>query len=225
MVHLDLNEPIVNIVIRSLYVSGVASLLAFITAIVLCYYYSGRSRRSVDLIASIFEALVGVPTTIIGLLVYYLLYPNGPLGFMRLLYTPYAIIIGQFLVALPIAVVSLIRQFYNVRKSLRELILSLGLQSSRVEIVLVLRELTPILASTYLLAFSRCIGELGVAMIAGGAIEGYTSVLTTTIAVQTSMGNFEEALVLGLILISLTLLTAILIKSLSKILAGAFHYE
>jgi tungstate transport system permease protein len=62
-------------------------------------------------------------------------------------------------------------------------------------------------------------------MIAGGAIEGYTSVLTTTIAVQTSMGNFEEALVLGLVLISLTLLTAILIKSLSKILAGAFHYE
>gem|GEM_PF-552780 len=213
-----MTEPIINIVIRSLYVSGVASLVAFITAIVLCYYYSGRSKRVINILTSIFEVLVGVPTTIIGLIVYMLLYPNGPLGFMRLLYTPYAIIIGQFLVALPLAVVSLIRHFYSVRESIRELILSLGLQSSRIEIILVLKELKPILASTYLLAFSRCIGELGVAMIAGGAIEGYTSVLTTTIAIQTSMGNFEEALLLGLILISVTLFTAILTRLLSKLL-------
>jgi len=218
MVYLDVTEPIINIVIRSLYVSGVASLVAFITAIVLCYYYSGRSKRVINILTSIFEVLVGVPTTIIGLIVYMLLYPNGPLGFMRLLYTPYAIIIGQFLVALPLAVVSLIRHFYSVRESIRELILSLGLQSSRIEIILVLKELKPILASTYLLAFSRCIGELGVAMIAGGAIEGYTSVLTTTIAIQTSMGNFEEALLLGLILISVTLFTAILTRLLSKLL-------
>ena len=218
MVYLDVKEPIVNVVIRSFYVSGTASLLAFITAIAICYYFSKRSRRIVDIATSIFEALVGVPTTIIGLLVYMLLYPKSPLGFLRLLYTPYAIIIGQFLVALPLAVVSLIRYFYSTRESIRELILSLGLQSSRVEIVLVLRELTPILASTYLLAFSRCIGELGVAMIAGGAIEGYTSVLTTTIAIQTSMGNFEEALLLGLILISITLSTGILIKLLNRLL-------
>jgi tungstate transport system permease protein len=123
---------------------------------------------------------------------------------------------GEFLVALPIAVTYMVRHFYSTRESVRELVLSLGSSDEKIITMLVLRELAPVLISSYLVAFSRAIGELGVALIVGGGIEGYTNVLTTAIALQTSMGNYEYAIWIGLVLISITMIIVLVVKLLGE---------
>jgi tungstate transport system permease protein len=208
-------ESISSITIRSLYISSVASFSAFIIAILISLWLS-KSKRRMDMLSPILEALVGIPTTVIGLLVYMLLCPRGPLGFFKLLYTPYAIMLGEFFIALPTATSYMARHFYNVRENVKELVLSLGSSNEKFITVLILRELVPILLSSYLIAFSRTIGELGVALIAGGGIEGYTNVLTTAIALQTSLGNYEYAIWIGIILITITLLIVVVVKLLGE---------
>jgi tungstate transport system permease protein len=210
-----MTESILSITVRSLYISALASFGAFIIAILISLHIS-RSKKYIDMLSPIFEALVGVPTTVIGLFVYVLLCPSGPLSFLKLLYTPYAIMFGEFLVALPIAVTYMIRHFYSTRESVRELVLSLGSSDEKIITMLVLRELAPVLISSYLVAFSRAIGELGVALIVGGGIEGYTNVLTTAIALQTSMGNYEYAIWIGLVLISITMIIVLVVKLLGE---------
>ncbi|MEL9908451.1 MAG: ABC transporter permease [Desulfurococcus sp.] len=211
-------ESFFLITLRSLYVSSIASLLAFASAVFLSLVFSRLSREKAEMILGVFEALVGVPTTAVGLIVYMLLYPGGPLGFLRLLYTLQAIIIGEFIVALPIAFTTIFRHVYGLRESIRELVLSLGAPENHVPRLL-LRELTPALVSSYLTAFSRAIGELGVALIVGGGIEGATNVLTTAIAIQASIGNYEYALTIGLILIAITLSIILLVKIISRYVA------
>jgi len=208
-------ESLLSVTMRSLYVSSASSLIAFVVAIALSFYITRMGKRIVEMVTGIFEALVGVPTTAIGLVVYMLLYPGGPLGPLRILYTPYAIIFGEFFVALPVAFTFMIRHVHSAREYVRELVLSLGGLEKQVAAFL-LRELTPVLLSSYLLAFSRAIGELGVALIAGGGIEGYTNVLTTAIAIQTSIGNYEYAIYLGLILILITVAIVLSLKILGE---------
>ncbi|WP_440058985.1 ABC transporter permease [Thermogladius sp. 4427co] len=204
-------ESLASITLRSLYISSIASLIAFGLAIAMSFIVSQSTRRVSELVLSLFEALVGVPTTVVGLVVYMLLFPGGPLGPLRLLYTPTAIIIGESLVAVPVAFTNMFRHFQSMRESIRELVLSLGIPEKHLPRLL-LRELAPLLVSSYLVSFSRAIGELGVALIAGGGIEGYTNVLTTAIAIQTSIGNYEYAIWIGLVLITITIIITVVVK-------------
>lgn len=210
-----MTESIYTVTIRSIYISSIAALIAFMSSIALSTIISRLSRKYVEIVSSVFEALVGIPTTVIGLLVYMLLFPKGPLGALKLIYTPYAIIIGEFLVAFPMAYTYMFRHYYTLREKIRELVLSLGCTEKPV-FKLLLRELTPILLSAYLVSFSRAMGELGVALIVGGGIEGYTNVLTTAIAIQTSLGNYEYAIQLGLILVSITVSLVVVLKLLGE---------
>ncbi|MGC9121686.1 MAG: ABC transporter permease [Thermogladius sp.] len=208
-------ESLLDITLRSLWISGLASLVSFIAALALSFSLA-RARESVaNVVAGFLESLVGVPTTVIGLLTYMLLYPRGPLAPLNLLYTPWAIVIGESLVALPVSAVVLYR---SVRRSLSvvgELATSLGLTSGGL-FGIVAREIIPDLFTSYLVGFSRAIGELGVALIAGGGIQGYTNVLTTAIALETSIGNYEDAISIGLVLISITSLIALALKTMGE---------
>jgi ABC-type tungstate transport system, periplasmic component len=210
-----MTESIFTVTIRSIYVSSIAALIAFLSSLALNAAFSKVSRKYVEVVSGVFEALVGVPTTVIGLLVYMLLLPGGPLGTLKLLYTPYAIIIGEFLVALPMVYTYMSRHYYVMRDTIRELVLSLGCPEKKA-FKLLLRELTPILLSAYFVSFSRAMGELGVALIVGGGIEGYTNVLTTAIALQTSIGNYEYAIQLGAILVSITIILVVTMKILGE---------
>ncbi|MEM3927089.1 MAG: ABC transporter permease [Desulfurococcaceae archaeon] len=210
-----MSEPLINIAIRSVWISSIAAFSAFITAVFICFYLTSIRGKAVDIALGVFEAMVGIPTTLIGLLVYMLIYPGGPLGPLRLLYTPIAIIIGEFLVVLPMAVTYMFKHFHGVRENVRELVLSLGVTEERAR-WLVVRELLPIAISTYMVSFSRAIGELGVALIVGGGIEGRTNVFTTAIALQTSIGNYEAAIYTGLVLLALTLCITVSTKLLGE---------
>jgi len=122
-----MTESIYTVTIRSIYISSIAALIAFMSSIALSTIISRLSRKYVEIVSSVFEALVGVPTTVIGLLVYMLLFPKGPLGALKLIYTPYAIIIGEFLVAFPMAYTYMFRHYYTRREKIRELVLITGL--------------------------------------------------------------------------------------------------
>jgi tungstate transport system permease protein len=160
-------------------------------------------RRLSEPLVGVFDALVGVPTVVVGLVVYMLIYPGGPLGFLKLLYAPTALVVSQALVALPIVVTLLYRYFEQLWGDVRELVLSLGASVNKAYL-LMLRESPPALIAVYLIAFSRAIGALGAVMVVGGGIEGLTNVMTTAIAHEVQVGNYEYALTLGGVLVVLT---------------------
>jgi tungstate transport system permease protein len=95
-------EPLVDIVARSIYISLAAALIAFTFGALISLLMLVTPRRLSEMLIGVFDALVGAPTVVVGLIVYMLIYPGGPLGFLKLLYTPTALVVSQALVALPI---------------------------------------------------------------------------------------------------------------------------
>jgi tungstate transport system permease protein len=200
---LKVAEPLADVVARSIYISLTAALIAFTLGALISLLMLATPRRLSELLVGVFDALVGVPTVVVGLVVYMLIYPGGPLGFLKLLYTPTALVVSQALVALPIVVTLLYRYFEQLWGDVRELVLSLGAPVGKADL-LMLRESPPALIAVYLIAFSRAIGALGAVMVVGGGIEGLTNVMTTAIAHEVQVGNYEYALTLGGVLVVLT---------------------
>jgi tungstate transport system permease protein len=196
-------EPLLDVVARSIYISLAAALIAFTLGALISLLMLATPRRLSELLVGVFDALVGVPTVVVGLVVYMLIHPGGPLGFLKLLYTPTALVVSQALVALPIVVTLLYRYFEQLWGDVRELVLSLGAPVGKAYL-LMLRESPPALIAVYLIAFSRAIGALGAVMVVGGGIEGLTNVMTTAIAHEVQVGNYEYALTLGGVLVVLT---------------------
>jgi len=129
-----------------------------------------------------------------------LLSRSGPLGFLALLYKPQAIMIGQAILITPLIISLAYEVFYKARYDYWELAIALGADTKQAYYTM-LREVLPDVIIVLLIAFSRALGELGVALMVGGNIRGYTRVFTTTIALEVAKGNFEAALILGFILL------------------------
>ena len=211
-----MDGEVLEIAVRSITISGLATFFASSWSIP--FAYTLATRRKSELVISIIEAIVGIPTVLVGLLLYFLFSSSGPLGFLHMLYTPQAIVIGEAVLITPLIVSTSYGVLKSVVDTYGELALSLG-ASERQAMLLALRESFPgILAST-IMGFSRAIGELGVALIVGGNIRGYTRVLTTAIALEVSKGEFEKAVALGMILISIAITISIVLKVLKRLSA------
>lgn len=144
------------------------------------------------------------PTVVVGLVVYGLLSRHGPLGGFGLLYTPQAIVAGEFVLALPMivalgaaAVRALDPRFAETLRALRAGRLATAW--------LALREARTGFLAAGLAAFARCVTELGVALLVGGNLSGSTRTLPTAIALETSRGDFERGLVLGGVLLGVAI--------------------
>ncbi|MFN5882288.1 MAG: ABC transporter permease [Burkholderiales bacterium] len=162
--------------------------------------FPGRSA----LVAAL-NALLGLPSVVVGLAVYLLLSRAGPLGAFGLLFTPTAIVIAQTLLVAPI-VAALTRQICEDGWSeYAELFASLGLSRWR-SLYSLLWDLRHSLLTVVLAGFGRAVSEVGAVMVVGGNIDGVTRVMTTAIALETSKGDLPLALALGLILVALVLL-------------------
>jgi len=197
----DILNEILDITIRSLWVSGSATIISSLWSILLAYKLS-RSPGASRYIIPFFEALIGIPTVLIGLLLYMILSSRGPLGLFRLLYTPYAIILGQAILITPLITSICYRVLSSSWNTYGELAYTLGASEKQI-MAIVLRESIPGVIAASVMGFSRAIGELGIALMVGGNIRGFTRVLTTAIALEVSKGEFEIAVVLGAILIVL----------------------
>jgi tungstate transport system permease protein len=145
---------------------------------------------------------MGMPPVVVGLLVTLMLWRSGPLGSLRLLYTPAAMVLAQFLLATPIVTGLTAAAMQQLNPLLRIQIASLGATRPQ-QLWLLMREARlPLLAAT-MASFGAVISEVGAAMMVGGNIAGQTRVLTTATVLETSKGNFALALALGLLLLAM----------------------
>ena len=193
-----------SIVALSLEVSLAATLLACalglpLGALIAVRAFPGRHAAIVML-----NALLGLPSVVVGLSVYLLLSRAGPLGALGILFTPAAIVIAQTVLVLPI-VAAMSRQFVEDGwQEYREQFASLGI-GPVAAVPTLLWDLRYSLLTVVLLGFGRAASEVGAVMIVGGNIDGVTRVMTTAIALETSKGDLPLALALGLVLICVVL--------------------
>jgi tungstate transport system permease protein len=197
---------------------AIATLIGFALGGVLAVYrFPGRSA-----VAALLNALMGLPPVVAGLIVYLLLSNAGPLGVLKLLYTPEAMIIAQVILVTPI-VAALTRQTCeDLLEEYRDQLRSLGATSAEVVTTLLwdgrYRLITAVLAG-----FGRAIAEVGAVMIVGGNIDHVTRTMTTAIALETSKGNIALALALGMILLAIALVVNVALMGIRR-LASQFAY-
>ncbi len=199
-----LDPDLFGIVVLSLEVSLASALAACLLglplgAVVAVCDFPGRRAVVVAL-----NALLGLPSVVVGLAVYLMLSRAGPLGSAGLLFTPQAIVIAQTLLVLPI-VAALARQFVeDAWREYREQLASLGVTPLRA-VPTLLADLRFALFTVVLAGFGRAASEVGAVMIVGGNVDGVTRVMTTAIALETSKGDLPLALALGILLLALVL--------------------
>jgi len=199
------DSALFDIVLLSLRVSLTAVLLASIIGLPLGAAIAvGRFPGRQALIV-VLNALMGLPPVVVGLLVYLMLSRAGPLGQFGILFTPAAMVVAQTILIAPI-VAALSRQVIeDAWQEYREQLSSLGAGPITAALTL-LWDTRFSLVTIVLAGFGRAAAEVGAVMIVGGNIEGVTRVMTTAIALETSMGDLHLALGLGVILITLVLI-------------------
>jgi len=204
---------LLDITLRSLLVSGSATLLSILWSLPIALGLSMREFKGKRVVKSIFTALMGMPTVALGLILYLIFSNSGPLGPLHLLFTPSGIIIGQAVLITPIIVSFTVSALESVDPEVKDLARTLGASEGRASLA-VLGEAKKGATLAVVAAFNRAIAELGVAMMIGGNIYGYTQVITTTISRGVAMGEtmlcIELMVVLLVIVFSVTLLTNLL---------------
>ena len=201
---ITLNPVVVEITTRSLAISLSSAFLAAIICIPLGGLIEFRSFSGKRALINLIQTLYSLPTVTVGLLVFLLLSRSGPLGSLNLLFTPAGMVLGQTILITPILIGLTYSALTAISPQIKDTARSLGASEMQI-IMAVLREARPAVLAAVLLGFGRALSEVGVAMMIGGNIRGYTRVLTTSIALETSMGNLELSMALGIILISISL--------------------
>jgi tungstate transport system permease protein len=197
-----LDPEVLGITWLSLKVSGIATLISLLigisvgTAVALTQFPGRR------IVISLINTGMGLPPVVVGLFVTIFLWRNGPLGFLEILYTPTAIIIAQAIIATPIVMGISLAAIQHLPANLRLQILALGATRLQMVWILVKEARLPLLAAI-MAGFGGVISEVGASIMVGGNIKGYSRVLTTATVMETSKGNFDIAMALGIILLLL----------------------
>lgn len=201
----EFNPEVYITVWTSLYVSSIAIVFATLAGVPAGLAVGlGRfpGRRAV---ITILNTLMALPTVVVGLVVYGFLSRVGPLGQFGLLFTPAAMVIGQIILATPIIANYTLGALSSSDSRIMPTALTLGASTTRGAMVL-LQEIRFGVMAAIIAGFGRIIAEVGVAMMLGGNIRGYTRTMTTAIALETSKGEFAFGLALGIFLLSVALL-------------------
>jgi tungstate transport system permease protein len=199
---LTLDREVLSITLLSLKVSGLATLISVGlgmgggTAVALTEFPGKR------LLVSVVNTGMGLPPVVVGLFVTVMLWRNGPLGELEILYTPTAMVIAQTVIAAPIVMGITIAAIQNLPPNLKLQILSLGASRPQMILLLVREARLPLLAAV-MAGFGGVISEVGASIMVGGNIKGYTRVLTTATVMESGKGNFDTAIALGIILLTL----------------------
>ena len=199
-----LDPEVLDITARSLIISLIATLIGSLIAIPIGGFIHFREFGGKRGLVTIIQALYALPTVLAGLLVYLLLSRSGPFGYFGLLFTPTAIIIGQIVLIIPLMIGMTLIALSGVSRTKQDTVISLGATETQTVITIVKEARFAILGGV-ILGFGRAISEVGAAMMLGGNIRYYTRVLTTSIALETSMGNLSFSIALGIILLAIAL--------------------
>ncbi|MFZ2738728.1 MAG: ABC transporter permease [Burkholderiaceae bacterium] len=209
------DPALVAVVARSLAVSASACALACGMGLVLGAWLGVARFAGREVILTLLNTLLAVPSVVVGLVIYLLLSRSGPLGHLGWLFNFQAMVLAQTLLVLPVATALTRQVVQDAERSHGEQLRSLGARPMLRSLLLAFDERYALL--TVLLAcFGRAISEVGAVMIVGGNIDGFTRVMTTAIALETSKGDLPLALALGLILLAVVLALNALISLLRR---------
>ena len=192
------------IILTSFGVSVLAILIATPVALVIAFalaHLRFTGRRS---LIAIFSSLQSIPAVVIGLTVYLVLSRSGPLGDLQLLFTQSAMVIGQILLSMPLLIALGHAAFQVADQRVWETAVTLGANPLRAFLTL-MYEVRFGLVAAVLTGFGRIIAEVGCSMMVGGNILNYTRNIPTAIALETSKGDFSQAIALGIVLLTLAL--------------------
>ena len=211
----SLDPEVMEIAGRSLQISGASCILASLICLPLgslIHFHSFPGKR---ILINIIQTLFSLPSVLIGLLVFVFFSRGGPFGELGILFTPIAMVIGQLLLIIPIMLGMIISALSGVAKEIVDTAISLGASSFQLAL-LTLREARYAIMAAVIMGFSRAISEVGCAMMVGGNIKGFTRVITTAISLETSKGDIELSLALGIILLFLALIVNIALNRLQQ---------
>lgn len=209
------DPSLLGILQRSLAVSALACALSCLPALALGAWLGVARFRGQAICLALLNTLLAVPSVVIGLVVYLLLSRSGPLGSLGWLFSFKAMVLAQCLLVLPV-MAALTRQVVaDAERSHGEQLASLGAPPLLRGLLLAWDERMALL-TVLIAAFARAISEVGAVMVVGGNIEGFTRVMTTAIALETSKGDLPLALGLGLVLLGVVLGLNVLIALLRR---------
>ncbi len=199
------NPEVIEITLLSLGVSLSATAISLFIGITLGTVIGLTRFLGRRFLVSLINTGMGSPPVVVGLIVSIILWRNGPLGIFQLMYTPYAIVIAQCIISLPIITGFTMASIQQIDPKLRLQLVALGASRWQLLWLLVKDTRLPLLAAV-MAGFGSIISEVGAAMMVGGNIEGQTRVLTTAIVQEVSKGDFGLAVALGIILMALVYL-------------------
>lgn len=196
---------ILQITVLSLQVSTFATLISMVIGLPFGTWLALGNFRGRNVILSIINTGMALPPVVVGLVVAMTLWRSGPLGGLNLIYTPWAIVIAQVVIAAPVVTGLTAAALEALDPRLGQQLLGLG-ASRRQMIWYLWREARLPLLAALMAGFGSVISEVGASMMVGGNIRGQTRVLTTAIVLETSKGEFQSALALSALLLVLTYL-------------------
>ena len=212
---LAFDPEVLGITWLSLKISGTATFISLFigvsigTAVALNDFFGKR------VVISLINTGMGLPPVVVGLFVMIFIWRSGPLGFLEILYTPYAMIIAQAIIATPIVMGISLAAIQNLPPHLRLQILSLGASRLQMVWVLVKESRLPLLAAV-MAGFGGVISEVGASIMVGVNIKGYSRVLTTATVMESGKGNFDIAIALGIILLILAFLINLMLTQIQQ---------
>jgi tungstate transport system permease protein len=201
----SLDPEVMGIAGRSLIISATSVIFASLICLPLSSLVHFHHFPGKRILINIIQTLFSLPTVVVGLFVFVLFSRAGPLGGTNLLFTPTVMVIGQMILITPILLGLTISALSGVDRAILDTALSLGASGFQTAVV-VLREARYSVVAAIIMGFGRAVSEVGIAIIIGGNIRGFTRVITTAISLEVSKGELELSLALGIILVFMALI-------------------
>ena len=200
---ISLDPEILSIIRLSLYVSLTATVLSSIVAVPLGVVIGIKEFPGKRGLVRLIYTMMSMPPVVIGLVIFLLLLRSGPLGSLRLNFTPTAMVIAQFTLVTPIITGIVFNGTKERGQEIESLAMTLG--ASRTQTLwLLIKELRINILSAVVSGYGRAISEVGAVMVVGGNIRGHTRVMTTTIAMLRNMGEYSLAIAIGIVLLTIS---------------------
>lgn len=200
----SLDPEVLQITARTLAISISSTAIAALICLPLGSLIHFNNFHGKRTFINLIQTFYSVPTVAVGLVVFLIFSRSGPLGFLELLFTPQVMVIGQVILISPIILGLVIVALKSVEQAAYETAVATGASQFQATTI-VIREARYAIYSALILGFGRAISEVGLALMVGGNIRGYTRVMTTAISLETAKGDIVLSIALGIILISIAL--------------------
>jgi len=210
-----LDPEVLEITGRSLAISSTSSSIAFLICLPLASVIHFRRFPGKQYLISLIQTSFSLPTVVIGLFVYVLFSKAGPLGVFDLMFTPAVMAIGQVILISPVMLGLSISALSGGDQAVSDTAAALGANRYQA-FVITLREVRYAMVTAVVMGFGRAVSEVGLSLMVGGNIKGYTRTITTAISLETAKGDIELSIALGIILTIIALVINVLLNRLQE---------